>query len=488
MIFKFFPIIILACRIYSIPSRMPYRSTSNLAPVAPDPSAIVSLILKTENQKSLIDSINSITQWTPDLVQTILKRLWNHAPKALLFFRILENHHSYTHSAVAFDYAIDIAARMQDYKSVWSIVRWMQSRKLGPTPKTFFIITGRYVSVGKAHKAVKIFLSMHKYGCQQDLSAFNALLDALCKSMQVEMAHKLLMDFRDRFKADVISYNVIANGYCLKKQMSPALDVLKEMVERGLDPTLITYNILLKGYFRTGRVHDAWKFFLQMKKRKVEIDVVSYTTVVHGFGIGGDVRKARRVFYEMIGAGVVPSVATYNAFIQCLCKKDSVENAIVVFEEMLGKGYLPNTTTYIVIIKGLCSAGKTDIAVEYMDKMRGECEPVLQTYNVVIRYYCKDGEIDKALHIFEKMSGGTCLPNVDTYNILIGAMFVRKKSDDLVVAGKLLIEMINRGFVPQKFTFNRVLNGLLLTGNQGFAREILRLESKCGGLPRNFRL
>lgn len=364
----------------------------------------------------------------------------------------------------------------------------MRSRKLGPTPKTFAIITERYVSAGKADKAVKVFLSMHEHGCQQDLNSFNAFLDVLCKSKRAEMAYGLFKVFRGRFRADVISCNIVANGFCLKKQIPRALNVTKEMVESGLEPTLTTYNILLKGYFRAGQIKEGWEFFLQMKKRKIDIDVVSYTTVVHGFGVAGEVEKARKVFNEMIGAGVLPTVATYNALIQVVCKKDCVENAVVVFEEMLRKGYVPNATTYNVLIRGLCHAGKMDLAIEYMDKMKDDCDPTIQTYNVVIRYCCDDGEIEKALEVFEKMSGGTCLPNLDTYNILISAMFVRKKSDDLLIAGKLLIEMVDRGFLPRKFTFNRVLNGLMLTGNQGFAQEILRLQSKCGRLPRHFRL
>ncbi|KAK4489062.1 hypothetical protein RD792_004856 [Penstemon davidsonii] len=457
-------------------------------PPPPDPTTITNLILQSDNPNSLTQALHTFTQWTPDLVQTILKRLWNHAPKALQFFQILYGHPTYTHSPTSFDHAIDIAARIRDYKSLWTLVTRMRSQKLGPTPKTFAIITERYVSSGKADKAVKVFLSMHEHGCRQDLNSFNSFLDVLCKSKRVEMAYKLFKIFRGRFKADVISYNIIANGFCLKKQTPRALEILKEMVERGLEPTLTTYNILLKGYFRAGQVKEGWEFFLQMKKRNIEIDVVSYTTVVHGFGVLGEVKRARKVFDEMIGAGVLPSVATYNAFIQVLCKKDCVENAIIVFDEMLRKGYLPNVTTYNVVIRGLCHVGKMDMAIEYMNQMGDDCEPNIQTYNVVVRYYCDDGEIEKALEVFEKMSGGTCLPNLDTYNILINAMFVRKKSDDLVVAGKLLIEMVDRGFLPRKFTLNRVLNGLVLTGNQGFAQEILRLQSKCGRIPRHFRL
>ena len=79
-----------------------------------------------------------------------------------------------------------------------------------------------------------------------------------------------------------------------------ALEVLKEMVERGLNPSLTTYNIMLKGYFRAGQIKEAWEFYLQMKKRKCGIDVFTYTTMVHGFGCAGEIKRATRVFDVMI--------------------------------------------------------------------------------------------------------------------------------------------------------------------------------------------
>lgn len=461
-----------------------------LPPLAEDDAAGLSnLILKLDAptlKKNL--ETNSLC-WTPDLVNKILKRLWNHGPKALQFFKLLERHPTYTHCATSFDHAIDIAARLGDYKTVWGLVARMRKRRLGPNPKTFAIITERYVSAGKPDKAVRVFLSMHEHGCQQDLTSFNTFLDVLCKSRRAEMAYNLFKVLKRRFRADTISYNIIANGFCLIKRTPRALEVLREMVESGLEPTLKTFNVILNGYFKAGQIKEAWQFFLEMKRRKCVMDVVTYTTMVHGFGVSGEIQKARQVFDEMIETGILPSVATYTAFIQVLCKKDNVENAIVVFEEMLKKGYTPNTTTYNVLIRGLCHAGKMDMAMEYLDRMkRDECERNVQTFNVIIRYYCDEGEIEKSLKVFERMGSGECLPNLDTYNILISAMFVRKRSDDLMVAGKLLIEMVDRGFVPRKFTFNRILNGLLLTGNQDFAKEILRAQSRCGRLPRHFRL
>ncbi|EPS67440.1 hypothetical protein M569_07334, partial [Genlisea aurea] len=448
------------------------------------------LILQSRNREILIGTVHSRTDWTQARVQDVLKRLWNHGPKALEFFEALDRHPRYRHSAAAFDGAIDIAARLRDYKRVWNLIRRMRSRKLKPSPKTFSIVIERYASAGRADKAVNVFLTMHRHGCPQDLSSFNAMLDVLCKSKRAEKAHKLFTILRGRFRADAITYNIIAYGFCLKKQTSRAVEVMKEMVERGLIPTLTTYNILLKGYFGAGQIKQGLEFFSQLKKRNVEMDAVSFTTVVHGLGVAGEIEKARKVFREMSEAGVLPTVASYNAMIQILCKKDSVENAMKVFDEMQQKGTKPNATTYNLVIRGLCHVGKFDMAIEYMDRMKenGCCTPTFQTFNIIIRYYCDEGEIEKAMAVFKKMTCETCLANQDTYNVLISSMFARRKSEDLQVAGELLIEMVGRGFLPRRFTVNRVLNGLLVTGNQTFARQVLRVLTANGLLPRKFKL
>ncbi|XP_065860800.1 pentatricopeptide repeat-containing protein At1g74900, mitochondrial-like [Euphorbia lathyris] len=464
--------------------------TSSPPPVLSEATELAALILNSSNSRTLAQSLHSPTiKWSPELVNAVLKRLWNHGPKALQFFNLLSHHPSYSHHASSFDHVIDISARLCDFRTMRTLISHMHSYRFGPSPRTFAIVAERYASMGKPHKALNLFMSMHEYGCFQDLSSFNTLLDVLCKSKRVEMAYNLFKALRGKFKADHITYNIMVNGWCLIKRTPKALEVLKEMVERGLTPNLTTYNTMLNGYLKFGQINEAWDLFLEMKRRKCEIDVVTYTSLIHGFGVVGEIKRAQNVFNRMVNEGVLPSVATYNALIQVLCKKDNVENAIMVFEEMVKKGYVPNSTTYNLVIRGLCYAGEMQRAMTFMERMKDdECEPNVQTYNISIRYFCDGGEIDKGLDLFKKMGSGDCLPNLDTYNILISAMFVRKKSDDLLVAGNLLIKMVDRGFLPGKFTFNQVLDGLLLTGNQDFARKILRLQGQCGRLPRKIKL
>lgn len=157
---------------------------------------------------------------------------------------------------------------------------------------------------------------------------------------------------------------------------------------------------------------------------------------------------------------------------------------------MMRKGYTPNVITYNLVIRGLSHTGKMNRAMEFLERMKLDgCEPNVQTYNVLIRYWFEEGEIEKGLELFETMGKKAgCLPNLDTYNVVISAMFVRKQSEDMLVAGKMIMEMVERGHLIRKFMFNRVLNGLLLTGNQGFAKELLRMQDRFGRLQKAFRL
>ncbi|KAK1287919.1 Pentatricopeptide repeat-containing protein [Acorus calamus] len=422
--------------------------------------------------------------WSPSLVDSVLKRLWNDGSSALRFFHSLPS--SYSHSPSSFHHALDISARLRDFPAAWSLLSRMRRLGLPLSDRTFSILAERYVSAGKPLRAVRALLNMDRtFGRTPTVRSLNTLLDALCKSGRVEMAHRVFRDLKRRFGADAVSYNIIANGWCSVKKTPRAVAVLKEMVESGFEPTASTYNVLLKGYFKAGQVREGWEFFAEMRRRKV-CDVVAYTTVIHGVGLAGDVARARRVFRDMVREGCEPSVATYNAMIQILCRKDSVENAFFLFDEMVSRGCSPNATTYNAVIRGLCHCGELDRAEGLVGRMVLEgCEPETQTYNVLIRHFCVVGEFERAMGLFERMG---CAPNVDTYNVLINRLFGTGKSGNVVTAGRLLVEMVERGHVPSRVTFRRVLDGLLMTGNQGLAKEILSAQSVCGRLTRTIRL
>ncbi|KAL6634914.1 hypothetical protein ACP70R_027585 [Stipagrostis hirtigluma subsp. patula] len=488
-------------------STAPTPATPSNPPPA-SPRQIAALVLNhpssaltAASTRSLSASLLAAAPALPTPVaNAVLKLLWHHAPRALLFFHALLRLPARSHalSPCTLDLALDLAARLRHPRELTrSVLALFPRHGLAFTPRTFPILFERFaVSHRRPDLAVRLFLSLHRsHGVAQGLPLFNSLLDALAKSRHAAKAASLVRALERRFPPDAVTYNTLADGWCRVKDTSRALDVLRQMVESGIAPTKATYNIILKGFFRAGQLQHAWDFFLQMTKRgnqdeNCKPDVVSYTTVVHGLGVAGQLDRARKVFDEMSKEGCMPSTATYNALIQVICKKGNVEDAVAVFNDMSTKGYVPNVVTYTVLIRGLCHTGKIDRAMKLLERMKSEgCEPVVQTYNVLIRYSFEEGEIEKAMDLFERMSKGEeCLPNQDTYNIIISAMFVRKRVDDMAVAARMVVEMVDRGYLPRRFMFNRVLNGLMLTGNQELSKELLRMQEKYARLRREIRL
>ncbi|KAK1322822.1 putative pentatricopeptide repeat-containing protein [Acorus calamus] len=313
-----------------------FRSPSNaLLPLQPP----ILIIPTTHHQDSLTTTIANLvtTHRDPNLLTQTLQ---THQPP-------IPWSPSLVHSlSSSFHHALDISARLRDFSAAWSLLSRMRRLGLPLSDRTFSILAERYVSAGKPLRAVRALLNMDRtFGRTPTVRSLNSLLDALCKSGRVELAHRVFRDLKRRFGADAVSYNIIANGWCSVKKTPRAVAVLKEMVEAGFAPTASTYNVLLKGYFKAGQVREGWEFFAEMRRRKV-CDVVAYTTVIHGVGLAGDVARAGRVFRDMVREGCEPSVATYNAMIQVLCRKDCVEDAFFLFDEMVSRGCSPNATTF----------------------------------------------------------------------------------------------------------------------------------------------
>ena len=51
---------------------------------------------------------------------------------------------------------------------------------------------------------------------------------------------------RDRVKPDVFTFNILLSSYCRNSQCGLALDLFKEMKEKGASPNVISFNTLIK--------------------------------------------------------------------------------------------------------------------------------------------------------------------------------------------------------------------------------------------------
>jgi len=75
----------------------------------------------------------------------------------------------------------------------------------------------------------------------------------------------------------------------------------------------------------------------------------------------------------------------------------------------------------------------------------------VEKHSLVIQHFPDGRQIENGLAFLQNMNSGDYLPNSETWCLWENLLST--------VAGKLLIEKVHDGFVPQNFTFNWVSMG-----------------------------
>ena len=194
-------------------------------------------------------------------------------------------------------------------------------------------------------------------------------------------------------------------------QWEKALNSLRDMQQRGLEPNEITYNALI-GACKYGRnVEKAMELFAEMQQRGLEPNVITYTALISACDKGHKAEKAMEVFVEMQQRGLEPNVITYNALISACEKDHQAEKAMELFAEMQQRGLVPDAITYTALISA--------------------CE--------------KGHNAEKAMELFVEMQQRSLVPDAITYTALISACEKGRKAETPL---ELCVEMQQKDLEP----------------------------------------
>ncbi|KAI3929873.1 hypothetical protein MKW98_004027 [Papaver atlanticum] len=187
---------------------------------------------------------------------------------------------------------------------------------------------------GKLDQAKRLAGEIHRGGFQLGTSAYNSILDCVCKlcrkkdnfRLQSE-AEKILveMDYAG-VPRNVETFNILINNLCKIRRTEESVKLFERMGEWGCSPNAETFLLLIKSLYQAARIGEGDEMIDKMKSA--------------GFGSGLD-RKA------------------YFGFIKVLCGIERIEHAMKVFAKMKADGFVPGIKSYELLIEKLCSHGQT---------------------------------------------------------------------------------------------------------------------------------
>ncbi|XP_010547878.1 PREDICTED: pentatricopeptide repeat-containing protein At2g13420, mitochondrial-like [Tarenaya hassleriana] len=408
---------------------------------------------------------------SPHLVDQTLLRLQHNSKIALAFFQYLRSLPSPpTTNPTSFNLVIDILARVRQFDVAWQLIVEMEQQNVKPNSQTFLILVKRLIGAGLTRQAIRAF---NDAPCFVDnwvgKEEFCFLLDTLCKYGYVKTAAGVFNERRGEFGVNEKIYTVLIGGWCKIRRIDMAERFLKEMVELGIEPNVVTYNVLLNGICRKASLHpeerfektvrNAEKVFVEMRKRGMEPDVTSFSIVLHVYSRAHKPELTLEKLNMMKDKGICPTMETYTSVVKCLCSCGRLEDAEQLLNEMVENGISPSSATYNCFFKEYRGRKDANGALNLYRKMKiGLCKPTTQTYNVLLSTFISLNKMDIVKEIWDDLKASETGPDLDSYTSLVHGLCAKEKWRE---ACGHFVEMIEKGFLPQKLTFETLYKGLI---------------------------
>ncbi|PON62059.1 Pentatricopeptide repeat [Parasponia andersonii] len=468
------PTITAATRLHSfcsLPSSDPY-DLPKLEP-SNDADSVAKLLLHHHNPFHAMESSLQLhgISLSRDLLHQTLLRLKHNSKIALALFHYAKQLPNPPLTSASYNLLVDIVAKVRQYDVAWQLILEMESFGLAPTSTTFLILIRRLISAGLTRQAIRAFDDIETLvGTKTTSGDFHFLLDTLCKYGYVRVAAEVFNKRRNGFGPDVKMYTVLVYGWCKIGRIDMAERFLRDMVERGIEPNVVTYNVLLNGICRHASLHpeerfertirDAEKMFDEMRSRGIEPDVTSFSIVLHVYSRAHKPQLSLDKLKEMREKGICPTVATYTSVVKCLCSCGRLEDAEDLLYEMIGDGISPSAATYNCFFKEFRGRKDVEGALKLYRKMEEEnlCMPSVHTYNVLVGMFLNLNRSEIVREIWNDMKESGTGPDLDSYTMLIHGLCEKQKWRE---ACQFFVEMIEKGFLPQKITFETLYRGLI---------------------------
>uniref|UniRef100_A0A5B7B6X3 Pentatricopeptide repeat-containing protein n=1 Tax=Davidia involucrata TaxID=16924 RepID=A0A5B7B6X3_DAVIN len=174
------------------------------------------------------------------------------------------------------------------------------------------------------------------------------------------------------------------------------------------------------------------------------------------------------ILLEMQSIGCHPDCGTCNYLISSLCVVDQLTEAVKVLKSMGGAGCVPDLESYGAVIGALCVVRKTNDAAEMMKEMVAKIglTPRQETVVKVITAMRANREIWRAVEMIEFLEREGFHVGFESYELVVEGC---RECGEFVLAGKVVMRMTGRGFIPYIRVRQKVVEGLASVGEWKFA-------------------
>ncbi|KAG8374261.1 hypothetical protein BUALT_Bualt11G0113200 [Buddleja alternifolia] len=174
---------------------------------------------------------------------------------------------------------------------------------------------------------------------------------------------------------------------------------------------------------------------------------------------------------EMHSVGYSPDCGTCNYLILSLCKVDQSQEALKVLRGMSRAGCFPDLDSYGTLISEMSELRKTSEVIEMVKEMvkKHGLNPRKETIVKAVDSMRANREIWRAVEMIEFLESEDVDIGFEAYELALEGCLEGRR---FILAGKFVIRMTERGFIPYIRVRQRLVEGLVCVGELEFASVV----------------
>lgn len=308
-------------------------------------------------------------QVTPQLVNLVFVQI-NSPSSALRFFQWAKLQPGFKHYSSTYDRLTNILGRFKDFEALLRILSERSAVRCYCSAKTFSFAAAWHDDLDLLNEimqmleklelpvrrsayemlivalceenhinaALVVLENMARSGCAPSMQTYRPLLQVYCLNNQMDKVYEVFGRMKD-YPQDPISYHIVLNTLCDRKQFAKAVEFLQRMVSTGYPPDAIVYDITIRAVCNLGSIQSALRLFDRLKEEGITPLSFTYRHILNALLQIRGFDEAHSFLIQHIGKNRELDSSNYRYLIRVCNKLGQEQAARNLTLEMKAKGF-----------------------------------------------------------------------------------------------------------------------------------------------------
>lgn len=343
---------------------------------------------------------------------------------------------------------------------------------------TYFALIDGFNKSNRGDIAARLIIEMQEKGHVPTRKLFRAVIRCLNEMENMEKQFFNLLELQlSRQEPSCEVYNNFIYGAAHAKKPELAREVYQMMLRSGIQPNLSSDILILKCYLCSERISDALNFLDDLSQSRIIGRKISNTMVV-GLCKANKADIALDFLRDMRDKSLTPSIECYEVLAKQFCQIERYDLVANLVNDLENVGrHLTSFLGNILLYNSLKTRKLYEAWVHSREGLMETSQSSM--LGLLIGAFSGHIRVSQSIKNLEEAIA-KCFPlDIYTYNLLLRRLSI----NDMQLAFELFNRLCQKGYEPNKWTYDILVHGLFKHGRTSEAKRLLEVMYRKGFDP-----